>query len=279
MSEAFLNEGAVSFAAANWSDAIGFTTDAQLVVDKTFGRITEELNKSTINIDKLEFSRTAIGTVGGDGAGNLRVGIASTGDSYLGVHGFVELYYEVPAGFTCNNTDVSNGKVYNQGGNTINYTHSGGYGEINASAVVTNVYIYGGSGIIHHNATKMTNLFIYGGQWVVKRGATNIFIGDRANVVLDFDDATNFSGTSLKSQGGNIDLRYAPIPTVEAQGGSLNFRQARRNYTFGGTQLLVGGSRITESASVDLSNITYPGALGRSRTTGNFEAAGGFSPL
>ena len=71
MAIAYLNEGAVSLAAANWSDATGFANNATLVISSGSQTITTSLDQSGLSggIDTLDILQVFTGRIGGAGYG------------------------------------------------------------------------------------------------------------------------------------------------------------------------------------------------------------------
>ena len=276
MSIAYLNEGATSFAAANWSDASGVINAAELVIDKRFGRIATDLNFSAIDVLSFVISQNAVGVIGGDSVGPLLMGADNVANTaLLRNYGFVELYY---SGDT-DRLDLGGGsRNYIQGGTHGTVTISGGYTEIGASAIATTVFIFGGSGTIAYNATDITNLHIFGGNWVIQRPATNMFIGANATVRLDYADNAVTTGHSATVYGGNVSFIFAAIPTITAYGGMLDFSVARRAFDAGATLFDVGAARIKESPIVDLTNVTYIAGFLRTLSGGAGSYDGGSSP-
>ena len=272
-----LNEGATSFAAANWSDATGFADNATLEIDKPFGPVTGGLDQSglTTGIGSLDIRAGASGIIGGGGA-SLQVDTDTAGGDYIRNRGAVTLYLTGGGSGQINNLDLGGAqRTWLTGGTVTDLTMDGGQLNVGEAAVVTNAYLAGGSGEIGYNSTKMTLLKISGGSWVVRRGVTAMHISGGARVVYDPDDAVSHTSTAVYVNGGSLDWRAGAIPTVELKGGQISYAAARESFAPGATAFDVEGGEIYEGdGTVDTSNVAYPGVWSRGLSTLTFPPGG-----
>jgi hypothetical protein len=255
-----LNEGATSFAAANWSDATGFADDATLQVNKPFGPITAGLDQSGLSstgIDSLDFNEGAVGVVGGGSNGSLQVDSNGGSTHRIRNRGAVTLYL----------TDGGNGvtdldlggqqRTHLTGGTWTDTTVDGGVLMAGASAVLTNLYGFGGGGTIEYNATGFTLARFTAGNWILKRGFTKIEVAGTANVTLWGESGTL---TEVEQWGGVVRAVYGNVPTYSLFGGVLDFLGQREALTYGGSNFYRQGGRIVNKKSTTtISNISYPG--------------------
>ena len=269
--ETYLNEGATSLAAANWSDATGVVDNGQLVIDRPFGNgvpLTSSVDWSalTIGIDYLDIKKGATGTLG-SGASPLTLDADTAAGDGLSNHGIVTLYLNAGGGSsTINNFDCGSGsRNFLTGGTFGTTTVQGGLLDANESTVLTNLDCYGGGGEIGFNATPITLCRIMRGNWIIRRPCTTLIIGQNANVVYEPDEAASHTSTAVTNYGGIMDWRAGAIPTVLSIGGTIDFSNAGRDFAPGATSFIVGGTNIIEgTGQVDLSNITYVGRMSRS---------------
>ena len=263
MAEAYLNEGATSFAAANWSDSTGFADNAELVVNVPFGPVTAGLDQSslTTGIDYLEFKPGAVGIVGGAGS-SLQVDADSAGGDYIRNRGNVTLYVTGGGTGQINNMDLGGQqRTWLTGGTVTDLTMDGGTLNVAEAAVVTNGYLAGGASEWGYNSTKVTELTIDGGSHVIRRGVTALHVNGNATVVYDPDDQVTHTSTAIYINGGRVDWRAGAFPTVVVRGGVADYTRARVAFTPGSTSFLVKGGRLLEGdGTVTLSNVTYEGA-------------------
>jgi hypothetical protein len=80
MAVAFLNTGATSMAAANWSDTTGFAAAAQLVIREGSQAIVNDLNQSASSIEFLDIQEGFSGNIG-NASGSLRCDADGTAES------------------------------------------------------------------------------------------------------------------------------------------------------------------------------------------------------
>ena len=271
MAIAYLNEGAVSLAAANWSDATGFADNATLIIDKPFGAgqpLTTQTDQSglTTGIDYLDIHAGGVGQLG-TGASPLRVDADTAAGDGITNYGRVKLFLAAAGG----STTINN---FSCGAGSDNTLTSGTFGQVvveggtltaEESAVITNFDAYGGRGEIKYNSTKITLCRIMRGSWTIRRACTSIIIGENANVTIDVDDAASMTSTAITNYGGTLTIVNGAYPTLTSIGGAIDLSRARRPFTLGGTAITLGGTKINEGQGiVTLSNITNVGNSKRS---------------
>lgn len=263
MATEYLNEGAVTFEAAGWSGS-GIADSNDYIVEYPFGPITAGLDQSslTTGIESLYFKPGAVGIVGGGSNGPFIVDADASADAYVANYGNVTLYIQAGGGSsTINNFSCGSGSInYLQGGTFTEVSHDGGILTANASTIITTYYQSAGTSTIEYNATDATTIEVNGGTMELKRLPTTLNI-NAGRVILDADDAEDTSGKTINVKGGRLDWRFGAVPTVNLDGGTVDFSNNRRAFTPGST----AGNRsaackIITHPDVDTSNITNRGA-------------------
>lgn len=274
----YLNEGATSLAAANWSLTTGFADNATLIIDKPFGNrqpLTTATDQSglTTGIDYLDIHAGGQGQLG-TGSSPLKVDADTAAGDGITNYGAVTLYLDAGGGSgVINNFACGPGSINTlQGSGTFGQVAvAGGSVNVQDSTVVTNFDAYGGTGEIGYNSTKITLCRVMRGTWTIKRACTSIIVGENARVILDLDDAASMTSTTLTNYGGHVTLVNAAYPTLVSVGGTIDLSKARRPFEIGGTSITLGGTKIIEgSGIVTVSNVTNVGNSKRS--------VGGFTP-
>lgn len=277
MAIAYLNEGATSVAASNWSDTTGFADNATLVIDKPFGAgqpISSDTDQSglTEGIDYLDIHPGAVGQLG-TGASPLRLDADTAAGAGVSNYGQVSLYLQAKGddntikNFSCG-PGSRNTLVAGTFGQTV---VSGGMLTAEESAVMTSFDAYGGAGEIKYNSTKITLARIMRGNWLLRRACTSLIVGENATVTIDLNDAADMTTTTLTNYGGKVIIVYGGYKTLVSLAGVIDLSQARRAFTIGATSLTLGGAKIIEgSGIVTISTVTYVGNSKRS--------VGGFVP-
>lgn len=240
-----LNDGAISLAAANWSDTTGAVYEATLAIARGSQAITDDLDftsMSTGGVSLLDIRRQFTGSIG-TSASHLK--IAATVNS-------AQIYYNAAAGtlyLASANTAASNvttkfemsggagGTAYLTGGTFTNVTICDGTCYIAAGCVVTNLYITGGSVIQEYNATVNTLVDQSGGSLTTKRGiATGKLLS--GSMIADLYGGS-IGSTSFEQNGGMLDHRAGAIPVYTARAGSYTNQNMRLASTLAGTSMVV----------------------------------------
>jgi hypothetical protein len=268
MAIAYLNEGAVSLAAVNWSDATGLVSSAECVIDRGGQAIVTNLDFSAIattRVTYLHIRKPFTGSIGNSSVGPLKVNTSSAtyyaaggGSLYLqsaGPSSNTTVLFEMPTG--------TGGAAYLQGGTFTEARIYGGQCYVNASTVVTTMYAMSSSVTIDANATAITTLYVFPGATVyLKRSATNVVVLG-GTLIIDGDGITV---TTLRQSGGNVDHRSGDISTFTAEGGAYTNQTLRRDATIAGTAATIypgfaGALMRAPGATVTwtTANITYVG--------------------
>lgn len=247
MADAFLNNGAVSLAAANWSDATGFADAATLIVDRGSATSFSDIDYSALTngIDTFTVLPGFTGGLQGADGSPLKFDCDynTTKRFSYGAGGGVARYLAGGGSGVCTNIEnVGNGDLYLMGGTFTNAALTSGSTSVNGSSVVTNLRVAGGSNVVAYNATALTVFEQTGGYTVLKRGvATGVMNGGVLEV--DFDDGGTttgtFGSTSFQWNGGKIILKNGHISNFVWRGGSLDVRALRRAATIGGTSFTI----------------------------------------
>lgn len=225
---AFLNEGAVSFAAANWSDATGFANGATLVCNKPagVGGIQAGLDQSALTgINYLDFVGNFSGNIGSTAAGSLVVDFdlgGSNDSDYTGASpgadvpisrvrhwaksGDIYLSAGASDGFIFQNWS---GTAYLTGGDfTRIHSQGSSYVRVNSSATAdaSARWFMGGVGsfIDYHASDALVTTFFYEGTHTIKRAFGTIYVMGTATVIID--TTTSLGGTAIHHYGGTVKI-------------------------------------------------------------------------
>lgn len=239
MAYAYLNAGATSFAAANWSDATGFADNAQLVVKLTGQTVSTAIDQSALStgINRLIVPDGSTGQIGTDVAGPLKVDIDdSTGEwstanatrSYAAVFATSGSFYFQAGGGSAvwSNTIIDTGAtVYLVGGTFTTLRHSRGTLAVNSSTTLGTIHIWGpATAIISLKTSSLTTLNQYGASNVVceRAGTTlNIYGGTHRY------NCTSGTTTTVNLYGGEFIHQAGDITTLNAFAGSYRAQLAR----------------------------------------------------
>lgn len=273
MEKAYLNDGAKSLAAPNWSDATGFADNAELVIDKSVGgnqAITAGVDQSglTVGIDSLDIHKGASGTITG-----LKVDADTAATDGISNHGnFYLQNFSAGASGVINSFDCGPGSRNTFDTGTIGQTTvQGGYFEASESGVLTDFDQWGGQSVIQYNATPITDCNIMRGKAILKRRCTNLTVGESAHVTIDLDDAELIGVANLTNHGGRVDIIHGDVTVAVMRSGVLDLSKARRAFEVGTTSISLGGTKIIEGdGKATISNVTNIGNSKRS--------VGGYSP-
>lgn len=260
MTVAFAVRNTTTFAAAGWSDETGFAASAQLVVDQPVGNVVNGLDQSASEIDYLEITEGASGTIGGNGAGLVMATGSSESGKYARNRSAVRLYLAAAATKAIHNFDFGGRSTNNLVSGTIK-TVTGDGGELFvAEAVVidTALYLFGGTSDIADNATPIPDVILGLGKHTLRRGATTVVVTQGAQIVIDCEDRTI---TNLIDYGGKLTFISGIVTNYKKLGGPPpDLSRVRRASTLGGTLLQsvvpIPGHHLVTSAAR-----TTPGML------------------
>lgn len=261
---AYLNEGAVSLAAANWSDATGFAEDAILAITSGSQTITTSLDQSgvTNGIDTLDILPGFTGRIGGAGYGSLKLR-ATSGLTNRVIYnaGGGSLYLQAAGSGTNEITNFwmsSLGSCYLTGGTFVNTVLGQGSLSVDSTTVLTtSTTLNGGAAIIQSNGTGMTTLNVSGGAHVIKRGATTINVYGRGRLTIDASTST-ITTLNILSPDAEVTLLSSGTITTINNWGRLIADKMSRAVTF--TTYNEGPAGFL---ATNLTNITYTNPIAR----------------
>lgn len=233
MPVAYLNEGSVSLAAANWSDGIGFANSAMLVIERGGQAIVSGLDQSalTVGIEYLDIRPEFTGSIG-SGAASLQCDIDASSSSFLRYAAKSgSLFYRAQGNNSlCQRyVQTGSGVATLTGGTVSRIEIASGRLIVNLSTVVTTLYVVGGDVDIQPNATAITNVHVLGGVVRLSRQATNLYV---SGGVCLYDGQA--SVTTFEQRGDSV-VRWisGDCATARVHSGRLSFRDLRRDASFG----------------------------------------------
>jgi hypothetical protein len=274
MPTAFLNDGATSMAAANWSDGLGVVASAQLVIRSGTQSITNDVNYPLISIESLDVEPGFSGFIASQ-ATPFTVDIDGTAENpttrvsrlrYFASGGECNVNASGPntlAHFVEINTG---GRLVATGGILKNVVLQAGRFLAGANVLATGgVWRFSGgtAQVDYAAAAPIPQLDVLGGQHKIDRNATTL------NAYGGFItiDCASLTITTLTITGGQVRLlNSGTITTVNLYGGTLDCSSAQRpitfttmNSDFAGTFLK--GTKIT----IGTENVAGAGPRGRNR--------------
>lgn len=260
MAVALNNQGATSFAAANWSDATGFANDATLIVANPGGPITAGLDQRATNIDYLDVLSAWNADIGSQ-VEPLRFEADNTGTGRFryrpsGGRCWVEAI-DASAASVIDRLDVGgSGQLYLVGGTFTTTTQDGGNIDAGAAICVT-LYAFGGTSRWRSVATAITTAIVTAGVHTLERVGTTVTVtGGTVNL-----DVTGTGITTLNIYGGTVNILNGNIPTVNGFGGTINCTNARRPIALGATAFNQGHVKVLSDARTTISNVAAIGSL------------------
>ena len=274
MPVAFLNIGATSMAAANWSDTTGFTAAAQLVIREGSQAIVNDLNQSASSIEFLDIQEGFSGNIG-NASGSLRCDADGTAESPT--TRLSRIRYNASGGnfyfsATGNNTLAhfveinTGGTFWGTDGIMKNVVLQNGTARFAAAVAGTGgVWRFtGGVGIIDYAAAlAIPQLDVVAGRHTLGRNATTLNVYGGELVI----DCAALAITTITITGGNVRLlNSGTVTTVNLYGGTLDCSATQRPVTFTTMNsdfaaTFIKGVNIT----IGTENIANKGARGRSR--------------
>jgi len=231
MALAYLNAGAVSFAAANWSDATGFADNATLVAKLTGQTVSSDLDYSglTTGINRLYVTVGSNGSIGTSASGSLKVDIDdSTGDwsSANSTRSRLEMFANSgqfyinaggASGVISNSFIDTGGTFYFTGGTWTLAKITRGTFNVNESSTLVTLWVWGpASGTIEAKTSGLTTLHMLGGSVVLRRAGTtiNLYGGTLRYAAL------SGTTTTVNIYGGTFIHEAGAITTVNGYGGA-----------------------------------------------------------
>lgn len=251
MAIAYLNEGATSLAAANWSDAAGFANNATLVINAGTQTITTSLDQSQVNksIDSLDIISPFGGNIYGASFAPLISDVDGSADtaatpvSRLRYWPSAGVMYFSAAGVSgvCHYLQVGGSGQLNLVGGDTKHVHLQDAGELNVGQSATSGasgtwHLNGGKSFIDsHASDTLVTVKVTAGTHYIKRafttstGALYVYGG---NVTLDLGGG---DVPVLGIYGGTVRIIGASFDSssrLELLGGTLDLSQLSRAITF-----------------------------------------------
>ena len=254
MAVAYLNPGATSLAAANWSDTTGFANSATLVIKSGSQDIQSDLAYTSVtSLNYLDIYDGFSGYIGGSG-GSLTVDADGT-DTVTGTPGpnvpISRIRYMASGGHFyynsnngCNNfIQASTGKAYLTGGAFKRIILESG--QLNIASAVTELsspvwYFAGGSAVLEsHASNTFTTINATGGSHVIKRAGTTLNVTG-GSVTLDASSGSSlYDVTTVNVYGGVLYLKsFGTITNLNIYSGTVD--ASRLSACTGATNTLVG---------------------------------------
>jgi hypothetical protein len=199
MAVAYLNNGATSFADANWSDGQGFTTaNAELVIPGGSNSITSDLDQGSDNIRFLRIARDFSGNIGTstapldvdafDGA-HAEWSTANNNEGRIVHSGTGSLFVQSDADGITNIIQDGPGKTFLvSGAAPFVRVNAGTFQAETASTIATKLTLNGGSATLLTKTTGPTTINVHGGSHTLNRPGTtiNVYSG---RVIVECDNA------------------------------------------------------------------------------------------
>ena len=241
MAVAYLNDGATSLAAANWSDATGFANNATLIINSGTQSIQTAIDQSTISVDYLDILEGFSGTIGGAG-GPLKCGCDDASPSDSTVIGRLRywasggaLYYTADGNTTTLADYVqikTGGRFYGVSGKMadVHLEQGEAFWAAGAGSDTGGVWSFmGGSGTIDYAASDaIPTLIVTGGAHSLRRNATTLTVGGGTITV----DCQGLAIGTINHYGGRINLiNSGGITTYYGYGGILDASRIGRPVT------------------------------------------------
>lgn len=262
----YLNNGATSLAAANWSDATGLVEDSTAVISEGSQSIVSALDQSAVTngIDTLDILPGFTGRIGSSSAGPLKLRATNGTKNRVTYRAGGGVLYLQAAGSGGNTITTfwksSPAAAYLLGGAFTNIVLGQGPLDISESTTGTTLELKGGSAIVRYNSNVYTTVNVHSGSHILMRGATtlNVYSG---NVTID---ASTGAFATINVLNPLSTVRFLSSGTVTAinVNGRVDFSGLRRETTFTDTSYGPLYSIVDSPAFVVRTNaITYTGAL------------------
>lgn len=260
MAIAFLNEGATSDAAANWSDATGYAAAATLVINSdTAQTISGGLDNSANSIASLDIRWPFRGSYGSETAGPVIFDCDGGSPNTVNYDARAGKFFVKAGG---NNTLIttfnhtSPGAVYAMGGIFTTFGQQRGTFNANGATTLTEYGIWGGSATLDTLSTgsASTTINAWAGNLVCKRNMTTLNVWNASVVKSD-----NTSGaTTVNMYGGYLEWWLGTITTFNYYGGELNLANITRDTTITTLNVYPGASPAAVRSIAATVTITNP---------------------
>jgi len=244
MATAYLNDGATSFAAANWSDATGFATNADLIVSGSSTGIVSDLDQSAVatGINSLIVGPSFNASIGNESTGPLIVDVDDvTGLWTSAAPTKAKVVYNATGGsfrlragggsavVSNSFVDAPGATMYLMGGTFTTLNVYRGTTSVNSSTTLVTAYVDGGIITIDYKASGLTTLVIYAGSVTCKRPASTLIELNGGTLILDDDGAT--ATVAITQNGGNFIHIAGNVTTHNANAGTYTAARMRKKAT------------------------------------------------
>ena len=235
----YLNNGATSLAAANWSDATGLVEDSTAVISDGSQTIASDLDQSAVTngIDTLDILPGFTGRIGSASAGPLKLRATNGATNRVTYRAGGGVLYLQAAGSGGNTITTfwksSPAAAYLLGGAFTNIVLGQGPLDISESATGTTLELKGGSSIVRYNASGYTTVNVHSGSHVLMRGSTtvNVYGG---NLIIDASSGT-FTTINVLNPDSNVRFLSSGTVTTLNNNGRVDLSGLKRSTTFTNT--------------------------------------------
>lgn len=212
MATIYLNDGATSLAAANWSDATGLVNSATGVIRSGGQSITSDVDFNAVNVLSLRIAEQFTGTIGSaaaplwldatDGSAAEWSSSAAEGIIINGSGG--TLFIKSDAGGLDNLHQSGAGRTTLVSGTATYLRVTNGEFSAEAASTVTNARILGGRTTIGASATAGTVLDVIGGTVTTARPFTTINVYD-GDCFINHNTSSS-AAVTINQYGGRVFL-------------------------------------------------------------------------
>lgn len=244
MAIAFLNEGATSLAAANWSDATGFGAAATLVIRGGNQEISGGLSQTASSIESLDV--LGFGGIIGGASGSLECDVDGTAEAATTPVSRLRFWSPGTMFFKANGGNAlahfvqlgGGGNMFLTGGAIKNLHQESGRLEANDAVTSAGTwYLAGGSSKIAYHATNtLATVNVHGGAHSIAKQATTINIYG-GSVTLD---TLGLSVANVTMHGGVLRLvSGGGITNFTGLGGVFDVSNAKMGIAVGSSSCII----------------------------------------
>jgi len=240
MPTAYLNSGSTTFAAAGWSDATGFATNATLVVSNGGQNITAGLDQSAVatGINYLKIAENFAGNIGTD-SDPLKCDVDDVATQWstsaatsarIEHYGTGVLRYQAAGGSNvCTNYFQSGAGTSTIYGGTLTYaTVQAGTFYANASTTLSDVQLLGGTSVVELKTGSLATMVIEGGSHTLRRAASTSIILNGGTLIYDCSSGTT---ASITINGGTLIHLAGDVTAMIGNGGTYDPSRLQRDST------------------------------------------------
>lgn len=241
MAIAYLNEGATSDAAANWSDTTGYANAATLVINSNTSQvISGGLDHSALGtgIASLDIRWPFGGSYGSEAAGPVIFDADGGSPNTVNYDARAGKFFVKAGGgstLITNFNHTSPGAVYAQGGIFTTFGQQRGTFNANGATTLTTFGMMGGTALLDTLSSGSASTLIEmlrgpdqgGGTLRLKRDTTTLNI-EAGNVTKEDGTGTT---TTVNLRGGYLEWWVGTITTLNYYGGDFNPVNATRDVT------------------------------------------------